>query len=112
MRNVLESITSTQLSHLILEIDEDVHPTVILRLWPQLGINEVLSREQFRTLTRLTVAITTRPRRLADPSIKGKIRELLKEFDDKGILNVMLNEEEIHYSTISGPGPGPAIIYM
>ncbi len=110
MRNVLKSITSTQLSHLILEIDEDVPPTVIVRLWPQLGINEVLSRKQFRTLTQLTVAITTR--RLADPSIKGKIRQLLKEFDDKGILNVMLNEEEIHYSTISGPGPGPTIIYM
>lgn len=111
MRNVLESITSTQLSHLILEVDEDVHPRIIILLWPKLGINEVLAREPFQNLTQLTVAIATGPRRAADPTVKGKIRQLLKEFDDKGVLNVTLNEEEMHYSTISGPAP-PAIIFI
>lgn len=77
----------------------------------KLGINEVLTKEQFKKLSQLTVAIATDLRRKVDPSVKARIRQLLKEYDEKRVLTVSLNEEELHYSAISGSG-GPAIILM
>lgn len=112
IRNVLSSITSSELELLVLEVDEDTNTSRLMSLWPQLGINDVLKEPQFNNLRQVKIHISTRTILPFYTSLRSKFRNLLKEFDEKFIVKVLVNEEPTHYHMMLEPEPTPAIIHF